>query len=94
MSASKTIRVLIVDDHFATRLGLAMPVNNEPDMEVVGEAGTGSHALDLYRRLTPDVVLMDYQLPDMSGVMTLSALQASHPDARVIILTILSAAAH
>lgn len=89
MSASKTIRVLIVDDHFATRLGLAMPVNNEPDMEVVGEAGTGSLALDLYRRLTPDVVLMDYQLPDMSGVMTLSALRASHPDAQVILLTIL-----
>jgi DNA-binding NarL/FixJ family response regulator len=88
MNASTTIRVLIVDDHFATRLGLAMPVNNEKDMEVVAEAGTGRLAIELYRQHAPDVVLMDYHLPDMSGVETLAALRAADPAARVILLTI------
>lgn len=88
MSASTPIRVLIVDDHFATRFGLAMPVNNEPDMMVVAEAGTGALAVDLYHQHAPDVVLLDYQLPDMSGVQTLAALRAADPAARVILLTI------
>ncbi len=88
MNASTTIRVLIVDDHFATRLGLAMPVNHEKDMQVVAEAGTGARAIELYRQHTPDVVLMDYHLPDMSGVETLLAIRADDPGARVILLTI------
>lgn len=89
MSSSKpAIRVLIVDDHFATRLGLSMPINNEKDMKVIAEAGTGARALEMFREHRPDVVLMDYHLPDMTGVDTLKAIRAEFPDARVLILTI------
>lgn len=90
MSTTKksAIRVMIVDDHFATRLGLSLPVNREPDMTVVAEAGTSAKAIELFRQHRPDVVLMDYHLPDRSGVETLKAIRAEHPDARVLILTI------
>jgi two-component system NarL family response regulator len=86
--SSHTIRVLVVDDHFATRLGLSMPINNEKGMKVVAEAGTGAKAVEQYRQHRPDVVLMDYHLPDMSGVETLKAIRTEFPDARVLILTI------
>ncbi len=89
MSSTKCIRVLIVDDHFATRLGLSLPINNEKDMTVVAEAGTGAKALEMYREHRPDVVLMDYDLPDKSGVATLTDIRAEYPDAKVLMLTIL-----
>lgn len=89
MSPAVPIRVLIVDDHFATRLGLATPINSEEDMTVVAEAGTGARAIDLYREHRPDVVLMDYSLPDQSGVETLEAIRGEFPEARVLMFTIL-----
>ncbi|MEQ1748629.1 MAG: response regulator transcription factor [Prosthecobacter sp.] len=82
------IRVLIVDDHFATRLGLAVPINHEPDMTVVAEAGTSSRAVEMYRQHRPDVVIMDYHLPDKSGVETLEMIRAEFPEARILMLTI------
>ena len=88
MSTAATIRVLVVDDHFATRLGLSMPINNEKGMKVIAEAGTGARAVELYRQHWPDVVLMDYHLPDQSGVEALKAIRAEFPEARVLILTI------
>lgn len=80
--------ILIVDDHFATRLGLSLPINGEKDMKVVAEAGTGAKAIELYRQHRPDVVLMDYHLPDQTGVETLAQLRAEFPDIRCIVLTI------
>lgn len=88
MKKSTSIRILIVDDHFATRLGLAVPINNEPDMTVVAEAGTSAKAVELYRQHQPDVVIMDYHLPDKSGVETLESIRAEFPDVRVLMLTI------
>jgi len=88
MSSTKCIRVLIVDDHFATRLGLSLPINNEKDMTVVAEAGTGAKALEMYREHRPDVVLMDYDLPDKSGVATLTDIRTEYPDAKILMLTI------
>jgi DNA-binding NarL/FixJ family response regulator len=89
MSTAKKIRVLIVDDHFATRLGLSVPINAEKDMTVIAEAGTGGKAVAQYREHRPDVVLMDYDLPDQNGVQTLSIIRNEFPDARVLMLTIL-----
>ena len=89
MSTAKKIRVLIVDDHFATRLGLSVPINAEKDMTVVAEAGTGGKAVAQFREHRPDVVLMDYDLPDQNGVQTLSIIRNEFPDARVLMLTIL-----
>lgn len=88
MKKPNKIRVLIVDDHFATRLGLSLPINNEPDMMVVAEAGTSARAVELYRQHQPDVVTMDYQLPDKTGVETLEAIRAEFPEACVLMLTI------
>ena len=88
MKKSPPIRVMIVDDHFATRLGLSVPINSEPDMTVVAEAGTSARALELFREHQPDVVTMDYQLPDKSGVETLEAIRGEVPEARILMLTI------
>jgi DNA-binding NarL/FixJ family response regulator len=88
MKKTTPIRILIVDDHFATRLGLAVPINHEPDMTVVAEAGTSAKAVELYRQHQPDVVIMDYHLPDQSGVETLELIRAEFPEARVLMLTI------
>ena len=64
----KKIQVLIVDDHYLLRIGLANSLNVENDIACVGEAKTGAEAIELYRKLTPDIVLMDLRLPDMSGI--------------------------
>jgi len=88
MKKSPLIRVLVVDDHFATRLGLAVPINNEADMTVVDEAGTSARAVELYRQHLPDVVIMDYNLPDKNGVETLEILRCEFPNVRVLMLTI------
>ena len=87
MTALTPIRLLIVDDHFATRLGLTLPINSEPDMEVIAEASTGSKAVEQFRKTRPDVVLLDYRLPDQTGVEVLETIRSEFPDARIIILT-------
>ena len=83
----KKIRVLIVDDHFVVRMGVATSIDAEPDMFVVGEATTGEEALDTFVRHAPDVVLMDLRLPGMDGLQATEQLCRRHPDAKVIILT-------
>ena len=83
------IRVLIVDDHFMARLGLAVPINGEPDMIVIAETDTAAEALLLYRRHQPDVVLMDYRLHGDSGVDAARNIRAEYPSARILMLTAL-----
>jgi DNA-binding NarL/FixJ family response regulator len=82
------IRILVVDDHFFVRMGLAGSLNAEPDLRVVAEADNGTLALNLYRNHLPDVVLLDGRLPGMSGLETLVALRREFPDARVLMLSI------
>ena len=81
------IRILIVDDHAVVRKGLAMVLRLEPDFEVVGEAGDGHKAVELARRLRPDLVLLDLVMPGMSGEETARALRAAVPGVRVLVLT-------
>jgi DNA-binding NarL/FixJ family response regulator len=83
------IRVLLADDQPLVRAGLAMLLCAEPDVEVVGEAGDGVEAVELTRRLKPDVVLMDVRMPGMDGVTATRQLTAGPEpsDARVLILT-------
>jgi DNA-binding NarL/FixJ family response regulator len=64
----ETIRVVIVDDHAMLRAGLEQMLAGEPDLEVVGTASDGAQAVDVVRRLRPDVVLMDLQMPGVDGV--------------------------
>ena len=81
------IRVVIVDDHPVVRFGLATIISLQPDMAVVGEAGSGEEALALCERRDADVVLMDLRLPGLSGVETIRAIREIRPALRFIVLT-------
>lgn len=81
------IRVLCVDDHPMLRAGLAATIASETGMEVVGEAGDGATAVELYAALRPDVVLMDLRLPGLHGVEAIARIRAMNGAARVIVLT-------
>ena len=87
-SKTKIIRVLIVDDHFVARMGLAVAVNNEPDMQVVAQAATVSEAVAEQARHLPDVVLMDYALGAESGLEAVRVIHSTCPEAKVLMLTV------
>lgn len=80
-------RVLLVDDHEVVRLGLMTLINDQADMEVVGEAGTASEALLAVERLRPDVVLMDIRLPGEGGLEATERITHAFPESKVVILT-------
>jgi len=82
------IRVLLVDDQQAVRRGLGMRLHLEPDIQVVGEAGSGQAALPLAQRLAPDVVLMDVEMPGMDGIAATIALRAQLASSAVVMLSI------
>jgi DNA-binding NarL/FixJ family response regulator len=82
-------RILIIDDHFAQRLGLTVAIGNEKDLTVVGQGASVAEAVSLYSQLQPDVTLMDFSLPDGTGVEALKHIRATDEDARVIMLTVL-----
>jgi len=81
------IRILIADDHAVLRAGLRMLLDAEPDMQVVGEAGDGTTALERARELIPDVVLLDLTMPRMGGLDALRRMREASSKARVLILT-------
>ena len=81
------LRLLIVDDHRLLRKGIARLLDLEPGMTVVAEAGNGEEAVEQFRRHTPDVTLMDLELPRMDGVEAITAIRREFPNARVIALT-------
>lgn len=78
---------MLVDDHRVLAEMLSAAITADGDLEVVGVAATGAEALALARSTTPDVVVLDYDLPDTDGVRTAAALKAAHPDIRVLMLT-------
>jgi len=84
---SDNIRILIVDDHFIIREGMRLIFNTIPEIDLVGEAANGQEALTQVYALSPDVVLMDLQMPIMDGITAIENLRASHPDLAIIILT-------
>lgn len=81
------IRVLSVDDHPLVRKGLAAILNNEPDMELVAEAENGKSAIELFRKLQPDVTLMDLRMPEVDGLTAIRTIIKEFPEARIIALT-------
>jgi DNA-binding NarL/FixJ family response regulator len=79
--------VLIADDDHLMRAGLVELLTVDPDIQIVGQAATGRQAVDLSRRLSPDVVLMDVRMPDLDGIAATRELVTAAPDAKVLILT-------
>ena len=73
MTTADPIRVLTVDDHPVLREGIAAILEAQPDIQLAGEAGNGKEAIELFRKLKPDVTLMDLQMPEMSGVEAIAA---------------------
>ncbi|CAN5210605.1 response regulator transcription factor [soil metagenome] len=84
---AEPIRLLLCDDHELVRSGLRSFLELQPDMVVVGEAGTAEEALTLVAATAPDIVLMDLVLPGLSGVEAVRRLRESHPEVRVLVLT-------
>jgi two-component system NarL family response regulator len=86
-SAKKKIRIMVVDDHFVVRMGLSGSINVEQDMVVDAEASTGEQAVAAYRRIKPDIVLMDLKLPAMSGIDATKAICQEFPGAAIVMLS-------
>lgn len=80
-------RILLVDDHEVVRLGLMTLINDQPDCEVVGEAGTAAEALRLVEHLQPDVVLMDIRMPSEGGIGATREITSRFPKSKVVMLT-------
>jgi two-component system NarL family response regulator len=82
------IRVLIVDDHALFRRGLEMVLEQEPDIDVVGEASDGAEALTKAVDTTPDIVLLDVRMPKRGGIDACTSIKDAVPSAKIIMLTI------
>jgi DNA-binding NarL/FixJ family response regulator len=82
-----TVRVVLADDQPLVRAGLRVLIADTPDLDVVGEAGTGAQAVQLARDLRPDVVVMDIRMPGMDGIEATAMITADHAAARVVVLT-------
>lgn len=81
------VRVVVIDDHEIIRAGLSALLGRESDIHVVGMASTGEEGLDLIADLKPDVAVVDYSLPRMSGVEVCEEVVGRHPDTAVVVLT-------
>jgi DNA-binding NarL/FixJ family response regulator len=79
--------ILIVDDHPVMRDGLRAVIEQEADMEITGEAANGKEAIAQFRKLLPDVMLIDLQMPVMDGLQAITAIRGEFPDAAIIVLT-------
>jgi len=87
MKTKTAIRLMVVDDHSAFRRGLISVIESEPGMSVVAQAGNGTEAVELYRRVKPDVVLIDLRMPGLSGVEAIMAIRKEFPTSRFIVVT-------
>lgn len=85
--ASKTIRVMVIEDHLMVRQGIVALLAMQSDFEVVAEAGDGDSALPLFRQHRPDVTLVDLRLPGRDGVEVIRALRAENSRGRFLVLT-------
>jgi NarL family two-component system response regulator LiaR len=82
-----TIRVVVADDHKVVRAGIRELLSDEPDITVVGEARDGREAVELALAQRPDVVVMDINMPELSGVEATRQIRATAPQVRVLVLT-------
>jgi DNA-binding NarL/FixJ family response regulator len=88
--SGRAIRVLLVDDHALVRQGFRRILEDEHDIEVVGEAGGGAEAIELDRKLEPDVVVMDMAMPEINGLHAAIEILRRQPERRILILSMFS----
>lgn len=82
-----TIKLILADDHEMVRSGIRMLLESKTDIEIIGEAKTGSETVELVRTLKPDIVLMDIQMPDMNGIEATRQIRELVPDVAILALT-------
>lgn len=87
MAPSRTIRILVADDHLVYRIGIRNLLASEFGLEVIGEASDGLQAIDLYRSLRPDVLLLDLRMPRKNGIEVAQAVRAEDCQARILVVT-------
>jgi len=87
LPATKTIRILVADDHLVYRIGIRNLLASEPGFEVIGEAPDGLQAIELYRALRPDVLLLDLRMPQKNGIEVVQTIRRDHPAARILVVT-------
>lgn len=85
---NKQIRILLIDDHTLFRSGLKFLLNNQEDIEIVGEASGGMEGIKLAKKLQPDIILLDLDMPQINGKETLQKLLILNPEFRILILTV------
>src|SRR5215207_1305886 len=85
--ASPPARLIVVDDHALVRRGIRSMLEDEPDLEIVGEASDGQEAFEICRRLRPDLVLMDVCMPQMDGLAAARAIKEEMPATAILVLT-------
>ena len=83
-----TTRLLLVDDHAVVRSGLRMLLENERDVEIIGEASSAREAIEAAMRLKPNIILMDIGLPDLSGIDATREIKKHMPEVSIVALTI------
>jgi len=82
-----TVKLVLADDHRLMREGLRTMLENQPDIEVVGEVGDGKAAVDLVRKLKPDVIVMDVNMPRLDGIDATRQIHADIPQTKVVVLS-------
>ena len=88
--AERAVRVLLVDDHAVVRKGLRALFDREPGIEVVGEAESGEHAVEVEARVRPDVVLMDLEMPGIGGTEATRRISEARPDSSIRLASLAS----
>ncbi len=84
----ETIRVIIIDDHTLFREGLKALLERQESIEVIGEAGNGMDGIDMALELMPDVILMDLNMPDISGIEAIKKILKVEPETKIVMLTV------
>jgi DNA-binding NarL/FixJ family response regulator len=84
---TQAIGLLIVDDHPVVRDGLVAILGTQPDFEIAGEAASGEVALDLFKKVQPDVILLDLEMPGMDGVEVIKRLRQLRPEVKIVVFT-------
>jgi len=84
---ARAVRILVADDHLVYRIGIRSMLGSEPGFEVVGDASDGVAAIELYRKLLPDVLLLDLRMPQKSGIEVVRAICKEFSNPRILIVT-------